>query len=184
MIRSQQASHSILKQVLFFSTNSLCRLMAADDKTSGEKKKSSSSSNIDLFAAGERKIPKATVPVVNLVAAEKTIASVVDRIPVPLSAPIPVSSSSGKSTTGSNENVLPLTAASLAPSASRNNLIELQAELLRLEAEKEQLEIDQQRIDEEKVGGNVFESIKVISQINSEHDRRIFFLENLIQLFR
>ena len=40
-----------------------------------------------------------------------------------------------------------------APSASsaRNSMIELQAELLRLQAEKEQLEIDQLRIDEEKV---------------------------------
>jgi hypothetical protein len=38
-----------------------------------------------------------------------------------------------------------------APSSSRNSMIELQAELLRLEAEKEQLEIDQLRLDEEKV---------------------------------
>ena len=36
-------------------------------------------------------------------------------------------------------------------SASRNSMIELQAELLRLEAEKEQIEMDQLRLDEDKV---------------------------------
>ena len=156
--------------------------MAADDKSSGEKKKSSSSSNIDLFAAGERKIPKATVPVVNLFpkpVAEKSTTSVVDRIPVPLSAPTPVSSSSSVSTAGSKENALPLPAVSVAPSASRNNLIELQAELLRLEAEKEQLEIDQLRIDEEKVCEEIFDPLNAILHIMSGCNRGIFFLENL-----
>lgn len=50
------------------------------------------------------------------------------------------------------ENVqIAATTSVTAPSSSRNSMIELQAELLRLEAEKEQLEIDQLRLDEEKV---------------------------------
>lgn len=129
--------------------------MAADEKNPGEKKKSSSSSNIDLFAAGERKILKPPAPVVNTIVTpvtEKAVSSTQSPTSTVVPTSVPASSSSSStSSTVLNDIVIPSSPISVAPSASRNSLIELQAELLRLEAEREQLEIDQQRLDEEKV---------------------------------
>lgn len=118
--------------------------MSADDRNSIESSKPKTSrSNIDLFAAGERKIPKAptnSTPTQAekevVVAAEKTKPSSVDV---------------GVVSSGITDVATPASASVASPASSRNSMIELQAELLRLEAEREQLEIDQLRLDEEKV---------------------------------
>ena len=115
------------------------RLLAADDQNQAEKPKPRNpSSNIDLFAAGERKIKAPiNVSVTSTVAKPEVIANKAVDAVKPLNTA---------------ENVqIGATTSVAAPSSSRNSMIELQAELLRLEAEKEQLEIDQLRLDEEKV---------------------------------
>lgn len=115
------------------------RLHAADDENQSEKPKPRNpSSNIDLFAAGERKI-------------KKPIDVSVTATPVKPDVPVNKAVDAVKpSNIADNGQVGPTTSV-VAPSSSRNSMIELQAELLRLEAEKEQLEIDQLRLDEEKV---------------------------------
>lgn len=124
------------------------RLHAADDEKQSEKPKPRSpSSNIDLFAAGERKIK-------NPIDVSVTTTAVKPEVPV-----IKAVDAVKPSNIAENGQVGATTSV-VAPSSSRNSMIELQAELLRLEAEKEQLEIDQLRLDEEKVSNlkqrNVF----------------------------
>lgn len=113
--------------------------MAANDQNETEKPKPKSpSSNIDLFAAGERKIKvPVNVSATSIFAKpEVAAAKVTDAVkPTIITENVPIG----------------VTTSASAPSSSRNSMIELQAELLRLEAEKEQLEIDQLRLDEEKV---------------------------------
>ena len=114
------------------------RLLAADDQNQAEKPKPRNpSSNIDLFAAGERKIKAPIVPITPAAAKpEVPMNKAVDEV---------------KSLNLAENVQIAATTSVTAPSSSRNSMIELQAELLRLEAEKEQLEIDQLRLDEEKV---------------------------------
>ena len=81
------------------------------------------SDNIDLFAAGPRRLPVKPLQQV--------------------APPTPPSSSD----TDNRRSVQDM---ATSPGA-RNGKIELRAELLRLEAEREQFEVDKQRIDQEKV---------------------------------
>ena len=179
------------------------RLSATEGPSTPEKPKikSSSSSNIDLFAAGERKLPK---PPVSATVTEKSIEKSIEKaiekiekiekpIPVPIqiqSTPVSTGSSTQARTDSKTESkisgsefistpvpgpvpTIPVPSAS----ASRNSMIELQAELLRLEAEKEQIEMDQLRLDEDKVSTKMYHFFSVCENIHLF----LFFL--LIQFF-
>ena len=116
--------------------------MTVDDRNSIESSKPKSPrSNIDLFAAGERKVPKAPSNSTPNPAEKDVVVAAEKTKPAPVDVGV-VSSSI-------TDVVTP--ASVVSPASSRNSMIELQAELLRLEAEREQLEIDQLRLDEEKV---------------------------------
>ena len=116
--------------------------MSGDDSNSIESTKPKSSrSNIDLFAAGERKVPKAPSNSTPNPADKDVVVSAEKVKPVAVDVGVASSSITDVATPASV----------VSPASSRNSMIELQAELLRLEAEREQLEIDQLRLDEEKV---------------------------------
>ena len=124
-----------------FTTES--RLTATNNESPNEKPKKNTA-NVDLFAAGERKpiAPPAPIIFVSVTQSSDKQADTVKTV----KADEKVITSS----TTEIEIAAPVASAP-SPSSARNSMIELQAELLRLQAEKEQLEIDQLRIDEEKV---------------------------------
>jgi hypothetical protein len=119
------------------------RLSATDNESPSEKPKKKTA-NVDLFAAGERKPIAPPAPIV--------FVSVTQSSDKAADAVKPVKAEEKVATVNTTEvkTGAPIVSAPSASSA-RNSMIELQAELLRLQAEKEQLEIDQLRIDEEKV---------------------------------
>lgn len=121
------------------------------NQSSGDKLgPTKANSNVDLFAAGERKVVKPLVNVVPISVATKTVTEtkkVVDVVEPARDVEKVISSSVVDSAISAASSI----SSTPAPSSSRNSMIELQAELLRLEAEKEQLEMDQLRLDEEKV---------------------------------
>ncbi len=104
---------------------------------------------IDLFAAGDRKTPIQT-PSPTLASSSGTAnASATGTVMAPPKpAPVATDSTTTATTTAPASTAPPTTPPSAT--ASRNTNIELQAELLRLEAEKEQLEVDQLRLEGEK----------------------------------
>lgn len=116
-----------------FINTIITRLYMASSSGSGENATSRNrkSENVDLFAAGDRKILTPISP------SSRTISS------TPTQATV-----SAKST--------------LSSLANRTSDIGLQVELLRLEAEKEQLLIDRQRLEEEKVAIMVISIIIII----------------------
>ena len=119
------------------------RLSATDNESPSEKPKKNTA-NVDLFSAGERKPIAPPAPIV--------FVSVTQSSDKAVDAGKPVKPEEKVATVSTTEvkAAAPIVSAPSASSA-RNSMIELQAELLRLQAEKEQLEIDQLRIDEEKV---------------------------------
>jgi hypothetical protein len=119
--------------------NDLIQLFASyDESPSGSAKESSSSnnnkptSNIDLFAVGPRKPPKNTET-------EKKIEQLLSNL---------TTSSSTATTAVDYSGLIP---------ASRGSQMELQAERLRLEAEKDQIAIDEARIDQEIVSCFIYD---------------------------
>lgn len=161
-----------LKNKLPFS-----RLMAVDDKKDDlPKAKRSATEYRDIFAAGERKLPNApgnvlspfATPVKTEVKSEVVVKKdvVVEKVSEKLLPPtsaaaapaavttsvpsVPATGTVDAITTAIPQTILQIPLTIQTPSASRNSMIELQAELLRLEAEREQLEIDQLRLEEEK----------------------------------
>lgn len=124
----------------------------------------SPSVNIDLFAAGERKVIKTVTKTEkgkeqNDSGSAKVISSTAVAEEIDNKAGKNDVNNDKKNNMNNEKNTLqpstttPPSTSNPPPTSisSRNSVIELQAELLRLEAEWEQLEVDQQRIEEEKV---------------------------------
>lgn len=112
--------------------------------------------NVDLFAAGDRAvIDLATKPLETKPAAPTVAAPSVLTAPSPAAVTVPASSMETRI-----DDLLRNASAAMGP-ALRSNTQELhQAEVMRLEAEREMLLLDQQRLIERKV--RIFSSISVL----------------------